>query len=670
MSYTGGELERRQQSAPVPYQRGQHAAQTVTVVNWPEFATWARGRGVVIAGLVLIAAQLVWKAVFLTHYYFWQDDFHFMEVALSHPFNWSYVTFNGAGHLSPGMYTVFWVVARGALYNWTAASAITIVLLALAGLTGLRLLRTLFGDRPAILVPLVIYLMSPLTMPTTRWWSAAVEMVPLQAAIFLALTSQVHYVRTRRVRHAFAATFWVLIALAFFEKALVLPLLLFGVSSGFLMEGSWPRAMARCLTRYWPAWIMQIVAMGAYALVLKGSLHTSSVQPTVPGTAGGVATFIWTLIKNTFVPGALGGPWQWFPQSTVQGGAQWAYSAPPSALIWLSLIVAACVILASVWARRYAWRAWAILVVWLLAADAAPVVLGRIGALGQGAPALFGLETRYVADAVPVLAICVGLAFLPVAGLPDLRQKRRMGTLQSTQAQPGRLVAAGLVGAFIIGSVYSVQTFQSDTNSLAARIFIENARAALAEAPAGTIILNQPVPAAVMIPLFGKNDRDSKVVKPTESTAAAARIRWTSSPTGTIDHLLAFGADGRLHQVAVYGQASMPFKPGQAACQQVSRDQAVVSFTSPTAPGTRVLRIAYLASSTVNGDQVTVRYGSTSQVLSVQSGLHSAYFSERGSAQSVTISGAALANGGLCVGAMRAGILYASNKGPAIPAAF
>lgn len=669
MTYRGGELERREPDAPLPYQRGQHAVQTVTVVNWPEFATWAKGRGVVISGVILIAAQLVWKAVFLRHYFFWQDDFHFMELAHSHSFSWSYVTFNGAGHLSPGMYTVFWVVARAALYNWTAASAITIVLLALAGLTALRLLRTLFGDRPAILVPLVIYLMSPLTMPDTRWWSASVEAVPLQAAIFLALTSQVHYVRTGRVRHAFAVTFWLLVGLAFFEKALVLPLVLFGVTSGFLMEGPWLKSMLRCLGRYWPGWIMQLVALGAYAAVLKGSLHTSTVQPTVPGTAGGVATFTWTLIKDTFVPGTLGGPWQWFPQTTTQGGAQWAYSAPPSALIYVSLVVAAGVILASVLCRRYAWRAWAILAVWLLAADVVPVVLGRIGALGPGGPALFGLETRYVADAVPILAVCVGLAFLPVAGIPDLRQKRRTASVQGTQAQPGRLAAAALVGAFILGSVYSVQAFQSDTSSLAVRIFIENAEAAVEEAPAGTLIFDQPVPAAVMIPAFGANDADSRVIGPTESTAAAARIRWTSAPVGTIDRLLAFGNDGRLHQVAVYGQASLPFSKGQG-CQRVSRDQSVVRFTSRTATGTKVLRFAYLASSAVNGDQVTIRYGTSTQEFSVEAGLHTAYVAELGSADSVTVSGRALGNGGLCIGQMRAGILFASNQGPEIPAVF
>ena len=143
--------------------------------------------------------------------------------------------------------------------------------------------------------------------------------------------------------------------------------------------------------------------------VLRVALRTSSVQPGIPGTSAGIWSFISEMVKDTFVPGAIGGPWQWFPS----GDAEYAYSAPPVALDWLALIVAVAVVAGSIWSRRYAWRSWAILAAWLAAADIAPVLLGRISELG---PTVLGLETRYVADAVPVLAICVGLAFFPVAG--------------------------------------------------------------------------------------------------------------------------------------------------------------------------------------------------------------------------------------------------------------
>ncbi len=657
MGETGGEVERRgellpqrePQHLPVPYRRGEIG----NVVDWPELAAWARGRGVVLIGLILIAAQLIWKSIFLGNYYFWQDDFHFMEQGLGHSLSWSYLTFVEAGHLLPGAYAIAWVVPRIALYNWAFASAISVIMLAAASLAALRLLRTLFGSRPAILALLVVYLLCPLTVPDLRWWATAIESLPLQFAFFMALNAQVCYVRTGRFRHAAAAAAWLVFGLLFFEKALILPLVLFGVTSGFLMEGPWPGAIAACLVRYWKSWLLQVVILAGYVIVFATSLHTSNVQPAISGV-GNVFGFTWQLLKETFLPGALGGPWQWFPFAD----AQYASSAPPNALAWLSVIVAGVVILASIALRRYAWRAWAILALWLLAADVAPVVLGRVEALGAGA-----LQSRYVADAVPVLIICLGLAYLPLAGQPDTRRRRAV----PAESQAVQLAAAGLVGAFIIGSVWSVQDLQNTTSGLATRLFIANAQAAVTEAPAGTVIVDSPVPSAIMIGTFGPYAQTSRVIGPLESPAAAGRIRWTSRPDGTIDNLMIFGTDGRLRQAAMYGQTSAPPVTGRQ-CQPVARGQVVATFPAPAGSYSTVLHIAYLAAPSARGAAMTVRYGSSAQRLVVESGLHSAYLPIRGSAASVTISGPAV--GGLCVGAVQAGFVVPSATGRVIPSAY
>jgi hypothetical protein len=654
VSHTGGELERRPETIPAPYLQGQRTGELVKVIDWPEFAAWAKSRGVAIGGLILIAAQLVWKSLFLSHYYFWQDDFHFLELAREHSFTWKYLTYVGAGHLTPGDYAIFWVVARASPYNWGLAAGITVVLLAVAGVAALRLMRTLFGDRPAILVPLALYLLTPLTMPDIRWWSSGLESLPLQITTFMALNAQVHYVRTRRFWHALSATAWLIAGLIFFEKAMALPLLLLAVTSAFLMEGNWLGSIWRSLAAFWREWVMQAVVVAAWAALFVYSLRTSASQPGIPGSAGGVVTFIVELVKDTFVPGAIGGPWQWLPSAD----SEYAYSAPPAALAWLALIVAVLVIAASIWYRRYAWRAWAILAGWVAAADIMPVLLGRITALG---PSVLGLESRYVADAAPILAICVGLAFWPVTGQPD--RTRRRTTVPGAD-QFGRMVAAGLVGAFVIGSVWSVQAFVSDTTSLPVRVFMANARAALAEAPAGTVIEDAAVPPTLMTGLFGTYTSDSRVLGVLGQAAHPAGVRWTTQPAGTIDHLMIFGTDGRLHQAAVWGRPSVPH-PG---CQPVRKGRAVVRFTSPTWRSTRVLHVAYLAAAGVGGRVVTVRYGPSTQQLILRAGLHSAYFTERGSVSSVTISGPAM--NGLCVGAIQAGIIVPAASGTVIPLAY
>jgi hypothetical protein len=654
VSHTGGELERRPDHLPAPYLEAQRAGELVRVVDWQELGVWAKRRGVLIAGLILIAAQLAWKAFFLSHYYFWQDDFHFLELAREHAFTWKYLIYVGAGHLTPGDYAIFWVVARTSPYNWGVAAGITVVMLAAAGVAALRLLRTLFGERPAILVPLAIYLLTPLTMPDIRWWSSGIESLPLQIATFMALNAQVHYVRTRRFWHAIAATAWLLAGLVFFEKALVLPLLLLGVTSAFLMEGHWLRAIGASLAAFWREWVLQVVLVGAWVALLLYALRTSSTQPGTPGSAGGVLTFIVKLLKDTFVPGAIGGPWQWFASAD----REYAYSSPPAALTWLSLIVAVLVIAASIWYRRHAWRAWAILAGWLAAADIVPVLLGRISELG---PWLLGLETRYVADAAPVLAICVGLAFWPVTGQPDLARERV--TLRGAD-QFARLAAAGLVGAIAIGSVWSVQAFQDDTSTASARLYMANARAALAEVPSGTVIEEGPVPSILMTGLFHAYTSTAKVLGVLGKAAHPAGVRWTQHPAGTIDHLMVFGPDGRLHRAAVWGRPSVP----RRGCQPVRNGSAVVRFTSATWPTTRVMHMAYLAAAGVAGQEVTVSYGTTTQVLTLRAGLHSAYFTEQGSATSVTVSGPAM--NGLCVGAIQAGVIVAAASGTVIPAAY
>jgi hypothetical protein len=659
---SGGELERRPESLPQhspetplgPFRHGEAA----NVIGWPELAAWIQRRGVVLFGIVLIAAQLIWRSLFLSHYFFWQDDFHFLDGALSHSFTWSYLSEVAAGHWFPGVYAISWIVAKAGLYDWGFASTITVVMLAAADLAALRLLRTLFGDRPAILVPLLIYLLCPLSVMDIRFWAAAIELWPLVIAIFMALTAQVHYVRTRRFRHAVAAAAWLAVGLIFNEKALVLPLLLFAITSAFLMEGSWRRTIGQCLTRYWRSWLLQAVLLAGYATAFLWSLSRSPAKPSVPGTASAVLSFTEELLKDTFVPGAIGGPWQWYSTDT-----QIASTATPNALAWLSVIVAVAIILASIVSRRYAWRSWAILAGWVLAADVGPVVIGR---LGEMTPGVLAQQTRYVADAVPVLAICVGLAFLPLAGQPDAR--RRMAAPGGSQvSQATRLVAAGVVGAFTIGSVWSVQDVQNLTSGQLTQLYIANAELAVAEAPAGTVIVDWPVPGSVMIGAFGQFDRASVVIGPAESAVAKTDVRFALHPVGTLDHLLMFGPDGRLYQTAMYGPASIPVPAGQS-CQRVRHGKAVVRFTFPTFPGVNELRIAYVAAPTVHS--VTVSYGGVAQVLALQEGLHAAYLLERGSVDSVTISGAAMNGGGLCIGDLAAGIIQPSLSGPVIPAAY
>lgn len=630
----------------------EESADTGAILDWGQLQNWARRHQVVIGGLVLIAAQLAWKGLFLSHFFFRQDDFHYLDRALDNGFNWRYLSYVGSGHLQPGTFAIAWVLARLSLYNWALATAVSLVLLAAAGLAALLLLRRLFGSRPVVLVPLAIYLLTPLTLPDLGYWSSAVESLPLQIATFMTLYAHVQYVRKRRVRSLVAAAAWLVAGLIFFEKAVVLPLLLFAVTSGFCVPGSWPRAMRRSLVQYWRAWLVYAVLALGYLGLLVVVLRGSTVQPGRPKSLDATATFAGHLLRDTFVPGALGGPWQWL--TSVDGS--YAYSAPPAGLAWFAVAVAVALIGASIWARRRAWRAWAILAGWLVAADMLPVLLGRIEEINAG---LLGIETRYVADAAPVLAICVGLAFLPVAGLQQQPQAR---TMTAGTGQLGRAVAAGTVGAFVIGSIWSAQAYLNSTSSLPARTYIANARIALRLAPPGTVVVDQKVTSRLILGFFGGYADASKIVGEMRRDEPSARLRWLRRPAGTLDNLMIFGADGRLHRVRIVGVQSPPHPLGQG-CWPQHDGKVVVPLATASSADSVTVRIGYIFAP--SSGQMTVSYGRTTQQLAVQHGLHSAYLPVRGSARQVVLSG--LGSSQICVGDAEAGTYAALLTGPAIP---
>src|SRR5690242_15493186 len=181
-------------------------------LDWADFRSAIariRAHHVLLLGLLMIAVQVAWKAQFLNHLYFRQDDFHDLDLAVEHHFTWSYLTFIGSGHLIIGLRAIAWMLVRGGgTYSWTLASSVSIVFVAAADLAGLRLLRDLFGARLAILIPFGIYLLTPLTMPDLGIWSSAMESVPLQLATFMAISAHLRYVHSGGWPHLAGAAFW------------------------------------------------------------------------------------------------------------------------------------------------------------------------------------------------------------------------------------------------------------------------------------------------------------------------------------------------------------------------------------------------------------------------------------------------------------------------------
>jgi hypothetical protein len=627
------------------------------VYDWGRLKEIGSRHGVTLTCLALIVASLIWKGAFLSHYYFRQDDFQVLDLARSSGLSWSFLTHVDVGHFFPGVYFIAWVLSRTALYNWGVSAGLSLLLIAGASFAAWRALRTLLGNRPAIIIPLALFVLTPLAFPVYSWWILTIEILPMEIAFFMALDAHVRYVQKRRFRYAIASAAWLVFGLIFYEKAAVIPFVLYAVTAGFLTRRPLRIALRISLVRLWRGWALYLGVLAAYVAVLLASLHTSTVRPSAPATAGSVGNFAWDVLRESLVPGAIGGPWRW----TAFNGGTDAWSTPPSVLAYLSLLLLLALIVASIVTRPRAWRAWVILAGWFAAADVVPIAIGRLQAASLAA--FYALETRYVADAAAVVAVVVALAFWPVANVS--------ATAGATSARPRefftgrwRMAAIGLVGVLVIGSIWSVQDLVRVTSESANRAYLATATTALAQAPAGAVIYGrQTVPDNFMSGLFGKDAETEVVLRPISHRGN--QISWTTAPAGTVDGLMVFGSSGQLYQAVVSGSSSNPV-PLRRSCTSDQKGLEVRRFTAMPSPFTVLVQIAYLAAPSDAGEVVTVTYGHVARQVTIKPGLHNMYLPVVGGAASVSVQGPAI--GGLCIGTAVAGDVTTSNLSTPIPA--
>jgi len=539
-------------------------------------ARWARRNPVVLTAVALIVAQLGWKAYLLSQFYFRQDDFLLLDKAIAHGLRLSYLfTFSG-GHLRPGGLAIFWLVTRLSPYDWLLASVMTIAGLAAAAVVMLRLLVLLFGVRPAILIPLTVFLFTPLTLAGLSFWTTVTDWLPLQLTLLAALYSHIRYVRSGRVGHVAAAAIWLGAGLLFDVQGVLVPFLLFALTSAYLVPGRWPAAARQTLRSFRRAWAIYGVLTAGYVVLFVIKLQTSVQQPVSPGHVGSVLSLAATMLRVGFVPAAVGGPWRWLAP-----GGDYGFAAETAGLTQVTWVLAALIVGASLWYRRHALRSWLILAGWLLLADFGPVAISRLTELPAS---LLGADTHYLADCAPVLAICAGLAFWPVIGERDPYRVR-------PRTVPVAVTASVLTAAFLAGSIWSGVAYLSETSSARTRSYIDTARSALASARPGTVIVSADAPWYVMYAGFkGSAAETSHILGPLAPERAG--IRFVSARTGPMATLMMFDSRGSLRPALDIGASSAP-PPGSRTCWPVASAATQIPLSAHVFRYAWVIRLSY-----------------------------------------------------------------------------
>ncbi|MDP3966877.1 MAG: hypothetical protein Q8Q02_01245 [Nocardioides sp.] len=447
-------------------------------------APWRDRPGLVALGV--LAVMVVWRGVLLRDSFFNQDDYYLTARAWSSALDLQFLTRDTAGHLNPLQQLTYWVVSRWAPFEWGPVAGFVLVLQTLATVFTWHVLTRLLPGRWVRVPLLAVFALSPLTLATTLWWSAAMGLWPHVLVAMLAVLLLL------RLEQGAAGPRWavlgilvcVVVGVLWYERSVLVPAVLYGVAVALRSDvRGWRRLVAPARSR--PAlWIALVVVVGGFLAV-----HSALTEIEGGATSwGDLPGLVGSYLGRNVVPGLVSGPWQ----ASLEGGA-----VVPAT--WVVVLSVGLVLLGGAWLLRVggATAGWAtVLLVGYLTANLVLLVSGR-GGFGT----LIALDPRYSADVVHVAVLAAALALREVSPGPRLRLLR---------GAPAALLATVVyvVGA-AFGSAVLVPHFQNTED----RAFVTTLRAALA-GDGSQVVYDDLVPPGILLPLLGEEALFSRVFAP------------------------------------------------------------------------------------------------------------------------------------------------------------
>lgn len=413
--------------------------------------------------------QLAVRAALAFGGYFYWDDLILIGKAGTHnllaP---SYLFHDHDGHVMPAAFLLAGTIIRLAPLDWTWPAVSLVALQLLASLALLRALHAILGWRPVLLIPLTFALFTPLGVPGFAWWAAALNSLPMLAALAWVCADAVLLVRTGNRRYAVTGVLVYFGGLLFFEKAAVIPFVAFAVAA-LLRHVTGDGGLGSALAAVWRAgarlWVAALALTAAWVVLYLAVVNQRRWSSDLSMTRRLLARSI----THGIVPGLAGGPWHWDRWAPA---SPWA-TPPPSvmALGWLVLGGALAVSLAR---KRRIGPVWATAAGYAVACQV-PIYLMR----SSKQTALELAQTlRYFPDLVVVLALLAAVA---------LCAPNRPAGPGWLDASPKRaVVTAGLAALFTVSSLYSTATFLTSWRDNPAQPYLQNAQASLAAAHAAS----------------------------------------------------------------------------------------------------------------------------------------------------------------------------------------
>lgn len=419
------------------------------------------------------------RAVLAFGGYFYWDDLILVGRAGTQPLlSPSYLFDDHDGHVMPGAFLVAGAIIRLAPLAWTGPAISLVVLQLLASLALLRALYVILGWRPVLLIPLTFALFTPLGVPGFAWWAAALNSLPMLAALAWMSADAVLLLRTGNQRYAVTGLLAYLGGLLFFEKAAVIPFVAFAVAT--LLSHVQGTPLRAALRKVWKngirLWVSSLALTVGWVLLYLAVVNQRRWSSDLAMT--------WALLRRSIthgiVPGLAGGPWDW---------ARWApaspWATPPLTVMVLGWLVLAGVLGISLIRKQRIGLVWVTAAGYTVACQV-PIYLMRSSRF----TALELAQTlRYFPDLVVVLALLGAIAF-------TAPNRASSGRLDASPTRAAATISAAAL--FLASSLYSTTTFLASWRDNPAEPYLKNAQASLAAADKAVPLLDSEVDPVVL----------------------------------------------------------------------------------------------------------------------------------------------------------------------------
>lgn len=566
----------------------------------------------------LIVTHLIIRATLAFGGYFYWDDLILVGRAGTQPLlSVEYLFDDHDGHVMPGAFLVAGVISKAAPLVWFWPALSLVVLQLLATLALLRALHAILGWRPVLLIPLTFALFTPMAVPAFAWWAAALNSLPMLAALAWVCGDAVLLARTGgqrsgsgngrgNRRYVVSGVVVFFGGLLFFEKAAVIPFVAFAVTALLAyVEGDdapWRRVWDAGRQLWTAALLLIVVWIGLYVLVVDQQRWSSDLPMTWE--------LLWRSVTHAIVPGLAGGPWEW---------QRWApaspWGVPGAAVMTLGWSTLAAVLVVSLRRKRRIWPVWVVAVGYALACQV-PIYLMRSSEF----TALELAQTlRYLPDLVVVLALLAAVAFCA----PNRTESTWLDTSGRRTAATA-LVAVG----YVASSLFSTATYLISWRDNPTKAYLQNAEDGLARAPRDVTQLDQEVDPLILQRVAYPENLASHMF-----AVLHERPEFSSSTT----ELRTLASDGRLVDAQVTWVRTIVVGPVEGCGYLVQPDlPARMPLDGPLLPAAWTVELNYLAN--LNGTMTIALSEGEAVEVPVAPGLNRVFVRLPGAGDAITVA--------------------------------